>query len=413
MNGNNRILVVDDVEAHRRLIGRVLRTQGFEVLDAGNSEQALEKLRGERTPHLVILDQMMPKQTGAAFWKQIQSDEAYKHVWGIPVIFITAYPEDEGVKELRAKGIPILAKPLSDYLDIANIVRDVLGQTKSLGDEILDALADAQAEEFKEQWVQALHYYHQVNGLIDRLTRTTYAGDPSKLPEPIKDQALECWIGYLRCQFVLRSRVSNMLIWDFPDAKELDGVERKIRAYKTKYPIKLWNELYQSYNALEIECNDKRMPKTADVFHHYAIRARRNLYYHLALRGEKDKTWTRRLRALAGMMSTSVELMLDQATVGILWSVLLMIALLVLFAFLYDWSGGIMFEDGLPIPSGVRGFLYALYFSVFVFTGTEPGALTTTGQFPITGLMVLESIFAFVFTVVVIGYVVNRLSSRY
>lgn len=413
MNANVKILIVEDTETHRRLIKRVLKSQGYGIIEAESCDQALEILQTGVTPHLVILDHMMPKQTGAAFWESIQYNAKYQHVHGVPAVFITAYPEDDDVKKLKEKGVPVLSKPLSDYLEIQSIVSSVLGKRKSASDEIVDAITKAKVEEKRENWVNALQHYNHTNKLIEKLARKSYSGNVGKLPEHIKDQAIECWVGYLRCQFFLRSRVSSsMLIWDFPNVEGLDSIEQRLSSYKTKYPIKLWNELHQTYNELEIECQDKRMPRTAEVFHRYSIKASRNLYYSLALRGGADKSRSERFRAFVNALRASVELALDRATIGIFWSILSSIGLILLFAFLYYRTNGIRFENGLSLPSGTRGLLYAFYFSVFIFMGSEPGALTTNGQAIITLLMVLESILAFIFTAVVIGYVVNRLSSR-
>jgi CheY-like chemotaxis protein len=122
-----RTLVVDDKESHRRFIADVLRSEGYEVLEAANGEQARRKLREEQPVHLLVLDQMMPRLTGTTFWRQIKADETFKDVWDLPVIFITAYPEDDEMRDLKAKGVPVLAKPLRDYQDILDAVRQVLG----------------------------------------------------------------------------------------------------------------------------------------------------------------------------------------------------------------------------------------------------------------------------------------------
>ncbi len=121
-----RILIVDDRESHRRFIGDALRSEGYHVIEAENTQQAGEKLHQETPLHLVVLDQMMPRQTGAEFWNQIREDEVFQHVRDLPVIFITAYPEDEAVRNLRAEGVPVLAKPLRDYHDILDTVHQIL-----------------------------------------------------------------------------------------------------------------------------------------------------------------------------------------------------------------------------------------------------------------------------------------------
>ena len=57
------ILVVDDEERMRKLIGDFLRREGYQILEAGDGRQALERLSAEKVD-LVILDVMMPEQDG-------------------------------------------------------------------------------------------------------------------------------------------------------------------------------------------------------------------------------------------------------------------------------------------------------------------------------------------------------------
>jgi CheY-like chemotaxis protein len=126
MTDRIQILIVDDKDSHRRFVGDVLRSEGYQVIEAGSGEQAREILRQEGSLHLVVLDQMMPGLTGTTFWNQIKADKEFQHVWDLPVIFITAYPEDEAMRDLRAEGVLVLTKPLRDYHDILDAVDQVL-----------------------------------------------------------------------------------------------------------------------------------------------------------------------------------------------------------------------------------------------------------------------------------------------
>ena len=61
----SRILNVDDTEAQRYAVSRILRHAGFEVLEAGSGRQALELMAN--SPDLVILDVNLPDVGGDRF----------------------------------------------------------------------------------------------------------------------------------------------------------------------------------------------------------------------------------------------------------------------------------------------------------------------------------------------------------
>src|SRR6201987_5409448 len=79
------ILHVDDTDAQRYAIARVLRHAGFEVLEARTGQQALEIV--EQLPDLVILDVNLPDISGFLVCKQIKANEATAR---IPVLHLSA-----------------------------------------------------------------------------------------------------------------------------------------------------------------------------------------------------------------------------------------------------------------------------------------------------------------------------------
>ena len=82
-----RVVVVDDTSEARRLIRRILQSQGdFEIFEATNGREALELIARER-PDLVILDLMMPEVDGFAVLDSLRSQPATAN---IPVIVATA-----------------------------------------------------------------------------------------------------------------------------------------------------------------------------------------------------------------------------------------------------------------------------------------------------------------------------------
>ncbi len=78
-----RILLVDDDEDARQVLGLVLRSAGHEVEEAVDGLDAVEKLRAGSCPSLVLLDMMMPRLDGEGFLRAMREDAcmARTQVW--------------------------------------------------------------------------------------------------------------------------------------------------------------------------------------------------------------------------------------------------------------------------------------------------------------------------------------------
>ncbi|GIV66196.1 MAG: hypothetical protein KatS3mg047_0589 [Bellilinea sp.] len=95
-----RIAIVDDNPDVRRLIRRILQSQGdYELFEAANGVEAVELIRTQR-PNLVILDLMMPEMDGFAVMEALKADP---NTAEIPIIVITAKELSPGEKE-RLRG---------------------------------------------------------------------------------------------------------------------------------------------------------------------------------------------------------------------------------------------------------------------------------------------------------------------
>ncbi len=82
-----KILVVEDDEMNRDMLGRRLARKGFEVLFATDGEQAVEMARGQ-APDLVLMDMSLPVLDGWSATRRIKADSATSRV---PVIALTAH----------------------------------------------------------------------------------------------------------------------------------------------------------------------------------------------------------------------------------------------------------------------------------------------------------------------------------
>ncbi len=101
-----RILIVDDDHVVRLVIGQGLRTHGYEVLEAETGEEALELCETE-TLDLAIVDYKMPEMDG------LKVAEAFRDVYGLPFLFLSAYHDDAIVRQAVAQGAhSYLVKPV-------------------------------------------------------------------------------------------------------------------------------------------------------------------------------------------------------------------------------------------------------------------------------------------------------------
>jgi two-component system alkaline phosphatase synthesis response regulator PhoP len=115
-----KILVAEDEEPLRNLLGRFLRSQGYEVALAATGVEVLE-LAGRESPSLILLDVRMPELDGIAACARLKEDEKTR---AIPVIVLTAF-EDTLVDALEAGADDFLRKPC-EFSEIAARIRAML-----------------------------------------------------------------------------------------------------------------------------------------------------------------------------------------------------------------------------------------------------------------------------------------------
>lgn len=135
-----KILVVNDSLAQRAIFKDVLEENGYEVMEAGDGREGLEKVRSA-SPDVIISDVAMPNMDGLQMVKALKTDERTKY---IPVICVSATFQDMAtkLKALTEAGaeeyfyVPqntdeLLAKVVV-MLRIRKIYTDLIGQNKAL-----------------------------------------------------------------------------------------------------------------------------------------------------------------------------------------------------------------------------------------------------------------------------------------
>ena len=116
MNNNVKILIADDEERWRRLVGDFLRNEGFKTVEAANGQEAVELIRQDGDISLAILDIMMPVMDG------IQACQTIRGFSQIPIIMLTAKSdEDSEVMGFVCGADEYISKPVKFPVFIARV----------------------------------------------------------------------------------------------------------------------------------------------------------------------------------------------------------------------------------------------------------------------------------------------------
>jgi two-component system cell cycle response regulator len=126
-----RILVVDDIEANRRLLQAKLEAQYHSVILACNGPEALEKAR-TTDPEIILLDVMMPGMDGFEVCRRIKTNPESAH---LPVVMVTALDQvSDRIQGLEAGADDFVTKPVNDLALFAR-VRSLV-RLKTMVDEL-------------------------------------------------------------------------------------------------------------------------------------------------------------------------------------------------------------------------------------------------------------------------------------
>lgn len=117
MTPSARVLIVDDNPVARRLLRRVLESEGFLVCgEAENGKEALAVL-GQAQPDLIIMDFLMPRQNGLD-----AATEILKVAPSIPIVLNTLYFSDQLCQAAAGAGVRTVV--CKDNLDSLSRVLD-------------------------------------------------------------------------------------------------------------------------------------------------------------------------------------------------------------------------------------------------------------------------------------------------
>ena len=287
-------------------------------------------------------------------------------------------------------------------------------------------------------WAAVKKGYKEVVIYVNKICKHNN-GQVRELPVDTKSNVINSLIWMCYCDFQIRNTSGpEMLFYDDPRyiAKILDKLELDIRRYELGKPevynllqcrYDEWCEQFRAqgkkYEADELQYYMLRVrmkwslsnllpfvPKLAQWWEHGFVRLRKVFHAPLGLWGQASEIYNR--------LSDAIRAWFEWALYSLGKSLIrpffyLIIVPILVFACIYKEHGCVLLELTDGTFKNLPGFGPSLVYSILVFTGSEVGPLSMCPDNErIFGAMAVESLFAYVFAIVVIGYLVNRLSNR-
>lgn len=196
-----KILVVDDESRMRKLVRDFLVRQDYEVLEAGDGEEALDIFYREKDIALLILDVMMPKMNGWEVCREVRENSK------VPIIMLTAKSDESD--ELMGFDLGVdeyISKPFSQKILVAR-VEAILRRTNQIGDSsqikkagliVLDKTAhevtiDGKSVELSFKEFELLEYFMDNQGIalsreriLNSVWNYDYFGDARTIDTHVK-----------------------------------------------------------------------------------------------------------------------------------------------------------------------------------------------------------------------------------
>lgn len=199
MNGL-KILVVDDESRMRKLVRDFLVKNGYDVLEAGDGEEALDIFFCHKDVALVVLDVMMPKRDG---WEVCREIRAYSKV---PIIMLTAKTDEQDELQGFQLGIDeYISKPFSPKILVARIEAILRRTSQASGGDSLSyggiqldktahlVLIDGKSVELSYKEFELLAYFMENKGIalsrekiLNNVWNYDYFGDARTIDTHVK-----------------------------------------------------------------------------------------------------------------------------------------------------------------------------------------------------------------------------------
>lgn len=235
------ILIVDDNLTNLGVMVDLLESEGHRVLVARNGAEGMERANSDR-PDLIILDVMMPGESGFAVCRRLKGSETTRH---IPVIFMTALDDlNDKLEGFGAGGVDYVTKPVQiaevvtrvrTHVELSAMRRQLVARNRELL-EIRDELEErvrartaaltAEIEERRHAQLELQKSSEQIRDLYDNAPCGYHSLDKDGCFVRINDTLVN-WLGYPREELLgqplahfLSPRSARLFNKQFPKCKE-------------------------------------------------------------------------------------------------------------------------------------------------------------------------------------------------
>ena len=195
-----KILVVDDEIRMRKLVKDFLTKSGYDVIEAENGSQAVDRFYEDKKIALIILDVMMPVMDG---WQACREIRSYSNV---PIIMLTAKSDERDELQGFQLGVDeYISKPFSPKILVAR-VEAILRRTNTskenqimeLGGIVLDQIAhvvtiDGKNIDLSYKEFELLTYFMENKGIalsrekiLNNVWNYDYFGDARTIDTHVK-----------------------------------------------------------------------------------------------------------------------------------------------------------------------------------------------------------------------------------
>ena len=195
-----KILIVDDESRMRKLVNDFLSRHSYDVVEAKDGEEAIDKFYADKTISLIILDVMMPKMDGWEVCKQIRKDS------NVPIIMLTAKGDErDELTGFDCGADEYITKPFSPKILTARVdalVRRTYqidnSEVIDIGGIIIDKAAhivkiDGQAIDLSYKEFELLTYFVENKGIalsrekiLNNVWNYDYFGDARTIDTHVK-----------------------------------------------------------------------------------------------------------------------------------------------------------------------------------------------------------------------------------
>lgn len=129
-------LIIDDSRAMRRILARIMKPLGFDIVEAANGQEGLDRLNETDDVEVILVDWNMPVMNGVEFVKTVRAVDQYRST---KIVMVTTETETaQMVRALMAGVDEFVMKPFTAEILVSRLRH--IGVQMPVGADFADAV---------------------------------------------------------------------------------------------------------------------------------------------------------------------------------------------------------------------------------------------------------------------------------